>query len=41
MTVEQRATDEQLVKAAAGDDPELAAALRNNLGAADTFDTRH
>ena len=43
VTVEQRATDEQLIKAAAGDDPVLAAALRKQLGAPDHFDgeTRH
>ncbi len=39
MTVEQRATDEELSKAAAGDDPVLEAALRKQLGAPDTFDT--
>ena len=43
LTVEQRATDEQLIKAAAGDDPVLEAALRKQLGAPDSFDddTRH
>ncbi len=43
LTVEERATDEQLIKAAAGDDPVLEAALRKQLGAPDSFDddTRH
>ena len=43
MTIEQRATDEQLIKAVAGDDPVLEAALWKQLGAPDHFDdeTRH
>ena len=43
MTIEQRATDEQLIKAVAGDDPVLEAALWKQLGVPDRFDdeTRH
>ncbi len=37
----KRASDEELLSQLAKDDPDLAAALRKNLGAPDTFDTRH
>ncbi len=43
MTVVQRASDSDLIDQLAKDDPNLAAAFRKALGAADTFDddTRH
>ena len=42
VTVERRASDDQLIALLAKDNPDLAAALRKNLGAADGFEeTRH
>ena len=42
VSVEQRASDSELIDQLAKDDPNLAAAFRKSLGAADTFgDTRH
>ena len=42
VTVERRASDDQLIALLAKDNPELAAALRKNIGAPDGFgETRH
>jgi hypothetical protein len=42
VTVERRASDDQLIALLAKDNPDLAAALRKNLGTADSFEeTRH
>ena len=42
VTVERRASDDQLIALLANDNPDLAAALRENLGAPDSFgETRH
>ena len=41
LSVEQRASDDDLIKSLAGDDPAKLAALRTILGAPNTFDTRH
>jgi hypothetical protein len=45
LTVEQRASDAELIKTASDGDPDVAAALRKLLGSPDTFDapkeTRH
>ncbi len=41
LSVEQRATDDDLIKSLAGGDEVKAAALRKMLGAKDGFDTQH
>ncbi len=40
-TLEQQASDDDLIKSLAGDDPAKLAALRTILGAPNTFDTQH
>ncbi len=41
LTIEQRASDDDLIKSLAGDDPVKLAALRTILGAPNSFDTQH